>query len=129
LPHLVIEYSSNLERDIDIEKLVETLHAAAVGLDALPIGGIRTRAVRRDLYRISDSHPDNSFINVTLRVAPRSPEVKKLVGETLFRTLRESVQPVFDRRPMALSFEIQDIDPEYRWKAGNIRDYLAKRKL
>ena len=127
MPHQVIEYSANLEADLDIDKLVEVMHATAVSIDALPIGGIRTRAARRDVFRISDSHPDNTFVNVTLRVAPRPPEVKKAVGETLFQALREFVQPVFDKRPIALSLEIQEIDAEFRWKHGNIRDYLAQR--
>jgi len=128
MPHQIIEYSANLEPDLDIEKLVETMHETAVSIDALPIGGIRTRAARRDVYRISDSHTDNTFINVTLRIAPRPTDVKKQVGEKLFAALKHHVQPLFDKRPMALSLEIQEIDAEFRWKHGNIRDYLATRK-
>lgn len=128
MPHQVIEYSANLDADIDIDQLVATMHDEAVAIDALPIGGIRTRAVRRDHYRIADSHPDNTFINVTLRVAPRTPEIKKDAGERLFQALRGFIQPVFDKRPVSLSLEIQEIDPENRWKHSNIRDYLAQRK-
>lgn len=128
MPHQIIEYSANLDRHLDIEALVEAMHATAASLDALPLGGIRTRAARRDVFRISDSHPDNTFINVTLRVAPRTPEVKAEVGERLFATLREFVQPVFDEIPMALSLEITEIDAEFRWKHSNIRDYMEQRK-
>ena len=127
MPHQIIEYSANLDADMDIRKLVETMHETAVGIDALPIGGIRTRAVRRHHYRIADGHPDNTFINVTLRVAPRPPEVKKDAGERLFQALRDFIQPAFDKRPMSLSLEIQEIDPENRWKHSNIRDHLARR--
>ncbi len=127
MPHQVIEYSANLEAELDIDGLVQTMHETAVRIDALPIGGIRTRAARRDVYRVADSHPDNTFINVTLRVAPRPPEIKKEVGERLFDALKRFVQPEFDKRPMALSLEIQEIDAEFRWKHSNIRDYLAQR--
>lgn len=127
MPHQVIEYSANLEAELDIDGLVQTMHETAVSIDALPIGGIRTRAARRDVYRVADSHPDNTFINVTLRVAPRPPEIKKEVGERLFDALKRFVQPEFDKRPMALSLEIQEIDAEFRWKHSNIRDYLAQR--
>ncbi|NIS90418.1 MAG: 5-carboxymethyl-2-hydroxymuconate isomerase [Woeseiaceae bacterium] len=123
----MIEYSANLEAHLDISKLVERMHETAVGLDALPVGGIRTRAARRDVYRVADSHPDNTFINVTLRIAPRPAEVRQEVGEALFQALRDFVQPVFDRLPMALSLEVQEIDADFRWKHSNIRDYLAKR--
>jgi len=127
MPHQIIEYSANLEADLDIDKLVQTMHETAVRIDALPIGGIRTRAARRDIYRVSDGHPDNTFVNVTLRIAPRPPEIKQEVGERLFDALKQFVQPAFDKRPMALSLEIQEIDAEFRWKHSNIRDYLAQR--
>lgn len=127
MPHQVIEYSANLDTRLDIERLVEVMHAVAVSLDTLPVGGIRTRTARRDTYRIADSHPDNTFINVTLRIAPRPDDVKKDVGETLFQALKDFVQPVFAEIPMSLSLEIQEIDAEFRWKHSNIRDYLVKR--
>ena len=128
MPHQTIEYSANLETDLDIDALVDTMHKTAVGIDALPLGGIRTRAERRDIYRISDGHPDNTFINVKLHMAPRPLEVKKDTGERLFQALCDFVQPVFDRRPMALSLEVTEIQTETRWKQSNIRDYLARRK-
>ncbi len=128
MPHQIIEYSANLDDDLDIDELVHALHDTAVGIDALPIGGIRTRAVRRDHYCIADGHPDNSFINVTLRIAEGRPlDVRKAAGERLFGALRNFVDSIYAGRPLALSYEIQEIKPETRWKAGNIRDYLAKR--
>ena len=128
MPHQVIEYSANLEDCLDTDALVEMMHEAAVAIDALPVGGIRTRAERRDLYRVADSHPDNIFINVTLRIAPRPADVKREIGERLLAALKEFIQPVFDEQPIAVSLEIQEIDAEFRWKHTNIRDYLAQRE-
>jgi 5-carboxymethyl-2-hydroxymuconate isomerase len=104
------------------------MHATAVGIEALPIGGIRVRAARRELVRIADGHPDNAFINVTLRIARGRPvDVRQAAGEELFATLKEFVDEIYQRRPLALSFEIQEIDPDMRWKQGNIRDFMAAR--
>ena len=129
MPHQIIEYSRNVEDFLDIAELVKTMHATAVGIDALPTGGIRTRAVRRDLYEIADGHPDNTFINVTLRIAEGRPlEVRQATGEALFAALTEFVSGVFDQQPMSLSCEIQEIKPDTRWKKSNIRDYMAQRE-
>jgi 5-carboxymethyl-2-hydroxymuconate isomerase len=68
VPHLIIEYSANLERAIDIPRLVAAVHAAALETGVFPIGGIRTRAERRDAYAVADSHPDNAFIHVQARI-------------------------------------------------------------
>ena len=128
MPHQIIEYSANLDVDMNIDELVAVLHATASEIDALPVGGLRTRAVRRDHFRIADGHPDNTFINVTLRIAEGRPlEVRQDAGERLFRTLCDFIAPIFDKRPVLLSFEIQEISPDTRWKHSNIRDYLAKR--
>lgn len=128
MPHQIIEYSANLDAEFSIDDLITAMHDTAVGLDSLPTGGIRTRAARRDHFCIADGHADNAFINVTLRIAKgRSPEEKKAAGEALFNTLQRFVAAVYRRRPMALSLEIQEIDPETRWKQGNIRDYMARR--
>lgn len=113
---------------MDIDALLQALHETAITLDALPAAGIRTRAARRKHYQIADGHPDNAFINVTLRIAEgRTMEQKQTVGEALFKTLCEFVEPLMATTPLALSYEIQEIKPETRWKQGNIRDYMAKR--
>ena len=128
MPHQIIEYSANLEDRIDITRLVEILHGAAVGLEVLPQAGVRTRAVRRDLYRIADGHVENTFVHVTIRLAAgRSHEAKAAVGEHLFATLKKHIEPSDDTFPAALSLEIQEIDPVTRWKHGNIRAHLKRR--
>ena len=128
MPHIIIEYSGNLDADLDIEELIGALHETAISIDALPIGGIRTRAARREHFEIADGHPDNAFINVTLRIARGRPlEVRMDAGEKLFAALTRHVAAIYDSRPLALSFEIQEIDPDTRWKQGNIREYMARR--
>lgn len=128
MPHQIIEYSANLESAVDIDALVKALHETAAGIDALPVGGLRTRAVARQHYRIADGHVDNAFINVVLRLAPGRPfEVRKAAGEKLFEALCDFLEPVFSTSPLAISYEIQEIDADLRWKKNNLRDYLAKR--
>ncbi len=128
MPHQTIEYSANLEPALDIAALVRVLHETAAGIDALPIGGLRTRAVAREHYRIADGHPDNGFINVFLRIAPGRPfEVRQAAGEELFRALCDYLEPIYSSSPLAISYEIQELDADLRWKKNNLRDYMSKR--
>jgi len=114
---------------VDIDALVKVLHETAAGIEALPIGGLRTRAVARQHYRIADGHPDNTFINVFLRIAPgRSFDVRKAAGEELFQALCEYLEPIYSSSPLAISYEIQELDADLRWKKSNLRDYLAARE-
>ena len=128
MPHQTIEYSANLEPELDIDALVTALHETAAGIDALPIGGLRTRAVAREHYRIADGHPDNTFINVFLRIAPGRPfDVRKAAGEKLFQALCDYLEEIYSSTPLAISYEIQELDADLRWKKNNIREYLAAR--
>jgi 5-carboxymethyl-2-hydroxymuconate isomerase len=129
MPHQIIEYSANLGERIDVDELVRVLHETAAAIDVLPIGGLRTRAVAREHYRIADGHADNAFINVMLRIAPtRSADEKKAAGETLFKALCAFLEPVYANSPLAISYEIQEIDAELRWKRNNLRSYLEQRR-
>ena len=128
MPHQVIEYSANLASVVDIDGLVTALHDTAAWIDALPLGGLRTRAVAREHYRIADAHPDNAFVNVYLRIAPgRSFEVRQEAGEKLFEALCNFLEPTYSSSPLALSYEIRELDADLRWKKNNLREYMAKR--
>ena len=129
MPHQIIEYSQNLAERLDIDELVAVMHRTAAEIDALPVGGLRTRAVPRERYRIADGHADNAFISVLLRIAPgRSAAVRKSAGETLFSALCEFLEPTFGSSPLSIAYEIQELDPDMRWKRSNLRDYMAARE-
>ena len=129
MPHLIVEYSANLARDIDIPRLVAALHAAALETGVFPIGGIRTRAARRDVYTIADSHPDNSFIHVQARIgAGRSPEVRQKAAEHIFAALKSETATVFASRPLGLTLEIVQIDPVGSLKHNNLHDIVQARQ-
>ena len=129
MPHQIIEYSANLEQQLDIHALIDGLHETAMKIDGLPIGGLRTRAARRDTYRVADRHPDNAFVHLVLRLGHgRSVEKRKEFGETIFAELCRLLEPVSSTSPLAISFEIQEIHPELTWKQNNLRDYIATRE-
>ena len=79
MPHLIVEYSANIEDQIALDALLDKLHTCALGTGVFPLGGLRVRAHRADAYRIADLSPDNGFVTgqvlyvcggTTLGVAP-----------------------------------------------------------
>ena len=129
MPHQIVEYSSNLESKVDIRAMVHLLHETAAGIEAFPRGALRTRVAKRDLYCIADHDPANAFVHVLLRIAAgRSADVKKEAGDKLFDTLCEFLAPVQATTPVGISFEIQEIDPVFRWKRNNIPSWMERRR-
>jgi 5-carboxymethyl-2-hydroxymuconate isomerase len=129
MPHQIIEYSANLEPALRVPELVALLHETAASIDVFPLAGLRTRAVRRDIYRIADGHPENGFVHVVLRIAHGRPlDVRQAAGTRIFEALCGHLEPVYSRSPLAISFEMQEIDPDVRWKLNNLGDHLARRR-
>jgi 5-carboxymethyl-2-hydroxymuconate isomerase len=128
MPHFLVEYSSNLEDALDLPVLFEKLHTVAGKSGVFPVAGMRSRGLPREQFRLADGHPDNGFVHVNFRIgAGRDPATLRREGEAIFAMLTEHVDALFKERPLALSFEISEIHPDYNFKKGNIRDYLKAR--
>ena len=129
MPHLIVEYSANLERDVDIPRLVTVIHAAALETGVFPIGGVRVRAARRETYAVADIHPDNGFIHVQARIgAGRTPEVRQKAAEHIFTAVKAETAEVLANRPLGLSLEIVQIDPVGSLKHSNLHETVEARR-
>ena len=126
MAHVQIEYSANLEGEVDIQALCEVMRAAMAGHDAFPLAGVRVRAYAAQYYAIADGNPDHAFIDIHVRLREgRAHEVKKDATEVLFAAARDFLLPVMSARSLALSLEMRDIVDAYSPKMGTIRDYMA----
>ena len=130
MPHVICEYSANIEDKIRLDALLETLHAAMMRTRVSELAGLRTRGERRTSYRIADNDPANGFVNITVRVAKGRPaETRRLVAETVFAAASKHLEGVFATTPLALSVEVQEINPEFRIHTNNIRDWMKAKEL
>lgn len=129
MPHIWIEYSSNLRPQLELPKLMKTIQDAAIDDGSVfPLAGARTRGVCIDDYLIVDGHPDNAFVHVTLKIGHgRDLQTKKQLGERVFAALREATAPIMAARPLGLSMQIDEADPVLNYKNNNYREYLKAR--
>ena len=125
MPHLMIDYSANVEPDVDMGALCDTLRDVAASIDAFPLAGVKVRAVRVDHYAIADGNPEHGFIDISVRIrGGRDTETKQNAAQKLFDAANEFVADVMQRRSLALSLELRDIDAALSPKSGSIRKYL-----
>lgn len=131
MPHLIVEYSSNLEDEkrVDIRALVDAVHAAALETGVFPIGGLRTRAARRDIYRIADGHADNGFVHVQARIGTgRTAEVRQKAAEHIFAAVKRVTAGAFSTSPLGLTLEIVEIDLVGALKHNNLHEIVEQRR-
>lgn len=128
MPHLIVEYSANIESDIALDELLDKLHARALETGVFPLGGLRLRAHRADKFRIADKSPDNGFVHVTALIGHGRPlDVQQRAGEQLFATLTEHLGPLYAKRPLAISLNVQEFHPVLNFKKNNLHEYLQTR--
>jgi 5-carboxymethyl-2-hydroxymuconate isomerase len=125
MPHFTIEYSANLDKRVDMAKVVEIVRNAAVQTGIFPLGGIRVRAVRCEHYAIADGNPNLGFLDMVLRLGEgRDLATRKKAGDHIFKALSAHLDPVFAQSKFALSFDMQINDKETSWKRNNIHEAL-----
>ena len=128
MPHIVIEYSANLESDVAPQQLVDALHETALKTGVLPLGGLRTRAERRDVYRVADGDPDNAFVAVIARIGKgRADETREAVAQALMRALEAETASAFAKRGLGLTVEVQEIDGP-SLKTNNLHERLKAKE-
>lgn len=125
MPHLIIDYSANLDAAVDMAAFCDHMRQAMCSIDVFPAAGVRVRAVAADHYSIADGNPEHGYIDMSVRLRGGRPDaVKKQATASLFTAAESFLAPVMAARPLALSLEMRDIDPELSPKAGTIRQYL-----
>ena len=128
MPHLIVEYSANVEEQLGLDDLLDKLHATALETGVFPLGGLRVRAHRADRYRIADKDPANAFVHVTAMIGHGRPlDVRQSAGAQLFATLTAHLGPLFDRSPLAISLNVQEFHPVLNYKKNNLHEYVKRR--
>ncbi len=128
MPHLIVECSENLAKAVALDDLVRALHEAAIATGVFPLGGIRTRVHVCRHYRIADGDPKHAFAHVEMRIARgRDLATRKRAGEQVFSELREGLAAVGTTNTLALSLEINEIDPETALRYNDIHEHLSRR--
>jgi 5-carboxymethyl-2-hydroxymuconate isomerase len=128
LPHVLLEYSSNLDGQVDFPRFLTALRDVALSTGVFPLGGIRVRAYRADHFVVADGHPDNAFVHIMLRVGHgRDLETRKRACDAIFATACAQLEAVYNRIPLGISLEMQEVDAVLTCKKNNLHEYVKRR--
>ena len=127
MPHVIIDYSPNMDGRVDMAGFCNALRLAAIETGALPMPGVRVRAVRADHVSIADGAAAHGYIDISVRLrGGRDIETRKAATQHIFDAARRFLEPAMAEHSIALSFEMRDIDPILSPKCGTIRDHLTE---
>jgi 5-carboxymethyl-2-hydroxymuconate isomerase len=135
MPHLVILYTSNLEKKIDFtpmcRELADTMLAQRdeENKAVFPLGGTRVYAYPAPHFAVADGKPpagqEMGFIYLNLRMASgRSAAVKKTVGDELIQVLHRHVDAAVARDLIGLTLQIDEIPSSYDGRISSLHPFF-----
>jgi 5-carboxymethyl-2-hydroxymuconate isomerase len=93
MPHIMVEYSANLDNSMDIQGLLNALHQVMIDSGHAPLEGTRTRAMRREHYCVADRNPNNAFVHIIVRMREGRPkEVYQTIAEQLMAAAEKNLE-------------------------------------
>jgi 5-carboxymethyl-2-hydroxymuconate isomerase len=108
MPHLILEYTDNL--DFEVQPLLARLHEELVATGAVNLKGIKSRAVRLTDYRIADGDPGYAFVHVSLLIREGRPlEVQQEAARRVMNVLKETFGKRFESGYLSLSVDIKEM--------------------
>lgn len=128
MPHFIVEYTDNIKTEADIPNLLKKVNSVLISRsDLFPTGGIRSRAIELQDYRVADGKEDDAFVHAILKIgAGRSVEDKKETCDELFEVVKDHFANLFTRRYLALSMELIEFSEEGTYKHNNIHRRFKK---
>jgi 5-carboxymethyl-2-hydroxymuconate isomerase len=127
MPHLVVLYTPQLDAETDMGALCRTLANTLMtvqdeaGKAVFPIGGTRVLAYPATHFAVADGERDYAFAYINLRMGRgRSKAVKQHAGAALLAAANVHLAPVFEKRYLGVTLQIDEGAEVYDGKASNI---------
>ncbi|HGK4754593.1 TPA: 5-carboxymethyl-2-hydroxymuconate Delta-isomerase [Enterobacter cloacae] len=121
MPHFIAECTDNIREQADLPGLFAKVNEALAATGIFPIGGIRSRAHWLDTWQMADGKQEYAFVHMTLKIgAGRSLESREEVGEMLFALIKAHFANLMAARYLALSFELDELQPTLNYKQNNV---------
>ena len=116
MPHVSLEYSTNLPALTDFPALFAELHQALNQIGGIKLENCKSRARAAQHYHIGDGSPDNAFIHLQVEfVAGRTPEVKQAIGQECLALLKKHYQPHLSES-LQITVKIDDVSLDFYFK-------------
>lgn len=133
MPHLVILYTPQLDRETDLSALCRRLADTLVaqrdeqGRAVFPTGGVRVLAYPAAHHAVADGSGDHAFAYFSLRIGPgRGAAVVQRAGQALVEVAREHLAPVLASRRVGLTLQIDEGHEVFDGKFGNLHALFGK---
>jgi 5-carboxymethyl-2-hydroxymuconate isomerase len=110
MPHLTLEYSDNIE--FEVQPLLKRLNNELAATGAVNLKGIKSRAVRHTEYRIADGYEGYAFVHLNILMREGRPiETRHKIARRLMTVLEDTFGHHFENDYISLSVDMKEMQP------------------
>jgi len=117
VPHIVLEYSSNLSEVTDLKALFASLHHTLQDIGGIRLDNCKSRARVAENYLIGDGESDNAFVHLQIRfIEGRRLSLKQAIGEQCLKILKQYYKQSMEVMELQITVEIDDLLSDFYFK-------------
>ncbi len=96
MPHVTLEYSTNLAEPVDLAALFRRIHALLVEFPPTKLADIKSRAVAHDTFLVGSGVPQSVFVHLTVSLLTgRSIDERKKMSQRLLDLLEAAFHQTY----------------------------------
>lgn len=115
MPHLVLEYSSNIIEKSHMTYLFQECHSILEKMLPTDIDGCKSRSIECHNYYIGNGESNNAFVHISLKIMPgRSPDKLKSVGDNMMAVLKRYFAHSLNKLNVQITLEIMELETYFK---------------
>lgn len=119
MPHVLLEYSDNLE--FDVQEFFRELFDSLVETGNINMKGLRGRATKLTEYRLADGKPEYKMAHVTMIIrVGRSDEVKAEFAQRIMAQLEKTFAHHLENGYIGLSNDMKEMEFDIALRKSSI---------
>jgi 5-carboxymethyl-2-hydroxymuconate isomerase len=134
MPHVILQYTANLESEVDMPALCREIAAVLIeqkdeaGAPLFPVGGTRVLAYPARVYAVADGKADYRFCYINIRIASgRSQAAKKQAGDAVLGKVKARFASAFEKHHVGVTLQIDESPGQvYDAKHSNVHTLFSK---
>ncbi len=106
MPHCIIEYSKDLEKDISPQNMIDKTYQGALNTNLFISSDIKTRTIAFDHYQTGNLK--ENFIHINIKIlSGRTVEQRKILSNSVLDQFND-----IQIQPISISVEISELEKE-----------------
>lgn len=112
MPHVILEYSSNICEQPVASVLMPRIHRLISQVGSINIEDFKGRLISREEFAVADGGSANwAFVHLELALlSGRPPELKKEISEKVLAFLLDEFRETVSKKRTSVTVELRDID-------------------